>query len=70
MGTKKYQIASTVNQGFLKYSFIISRTSSIEIKLLPGGGSKAQWAIIEEREPGVCGVLTFTGIQWSTNDDG
>ena len=63
-------VASKLNQGLLKNSFIISRTSSMEIKLLPGGGSRAQWAIIEGSDPGLCGVFTDKGIQWETNEVG
>ena len=40
----------------------------MEIKLLPGGGSRAQWAIIDGRDPGLCGVFTDKGIQWETNE--
>ena len=40
------------------------------MKLLPGGGDKAQWVNIEGMEPGLWGVLTGVGIQWETKDVG
>ena len=40
-----------------------SKTSAIDRKELPGGGSKAQWETIVGIEPGLWGELTTIGFQ-------